>query len=173
MLLKIHHRKNHYYCLCSWSHDHNRIIGPWLRLANKSCFVCSVMTPMVRASCVRMRIRIRGYLNFDIRSISTEEVQEKPQHLNIYKSTGPGMLHPRILRALEDKLARPLTHIFNNSVETGIIPEGWESANVTAVHKKWIRQERGNYGPISHTSVVCNKVYRLREVDACSTQRKR
>ena len=33
------------------------------------------------------------------------------------------MLHPRILHALEDKLARPLTHIFNNSVETGIIPE--------------------------------------------------
>ena len=48
--------------------------------------------------------------------------------LNIYKSTGPDMLHPRILRALEDKLARPLTHIFNNSVETGIIPEEWKSA---------------------------------------------
>ena len=39
------------------------------------------------------------------------------------------MLHPRILRALEDKLARPLTHIFNNSVETGIIPEDWKLAN--------------------------------------------
>ena len=45
------------------------------------------------------------------------------------------MLHPRILRALEDKIARPLTHIFNNSVETGIIPEDWKSANVTAIHK--------------------------------------
>ena len=45
------------------------------------------------------------------------------------------MLHPRILRALEDKLARPLTHIFNNSVETGIIPEDWKTANVTAIPK--------------------------------------
>ena len=53
-----------------------------------------------------------------------------------YKSTGPDLLHPRILRALEDKLARPLTHIFNNSVETGIIPENWKSANVTAIRKK-------------------------------------
>ena len=43
--------------------------------------------------------------------------------LDIYKSTGPDMLHPWILHALEDKLARPLTHIFNNSVETGIIPK--------------------------------------------------
>ena len=59
----------------------------------------------------------------DTFNFSTEEVKHKLQHLNIYKSTGPDMLHPRILLALEDKLARPLTHIFNNSVETRIIPE--------------------------------------------------
>ena len=58
----------------------------------------------------------------DTFNFSTEEVQEKLQHLNIYKSIGPDMLHPRILSALENKLARPLTHIFNNAVETGIIP---------------------------------------------------
>ena len=80
----------------------------------------------------------------DTFNFSTEEAQEKLQHLNIYKSTGPDTLHPRILRALEDKLARPLTHIFNNSVETGIIPEDWKSANVTAIHKKGSRQEPGN-----------------------------
>ena len=28
----------------------SRIIGPWLRLANKSTFVCSAMTPMICAS---------------------------------------------------------------------------------------------------------------------------
>ena len=61
------------------------------------------------------------------------------------------MLHPRILRAFEDKLARPLT----NSVETGIIPENLKSANVTAIHKIGSRHEPGNYRPISLTSVVC------------------
>ena len=39
---------------------------------------------------------------FDTFNFSTEEVQEKLQHLNIYKSTGPDMLHPLILRALDD-----------------------------------------------------------------------
>ena len=41
----------------------------------------------------------------DTFNFSTEEIQEKLQHWNIYKSTGPDMLHPRILHALEDKLA--------------------------------------------------------------------
>ena len=54
----------------------------------------------------------------DTFNCSTEEVQENLQYLKIYKSTGPDLFHPRILRA-EDKLARPLTHIFNNSVQTG------------------------------------------------------
>ena len=71
------------------------------------------------------------------------------------------MLHPRILRALEDKLARTLTHILNNSVETGIIPEDWKSAKVTAVHKKRRRQEPGNCRPISLTSVVRKTMERL------------
>ena len=71
------------------------------------------------------------------------------------------MLHPLIIHVLEDKLGRPLTHIFNNSVETGIIPEDWKSANVTAIHKKVSRQEPGNYRPISFTSVICKTMKRL------------
>ena len=46
------------------------------------------------------------------------------------------MLHSRILRALEDKVAGPLTHIFNNSVETEIIPEDCKSANVQFTRKE-------------------------------------
>ena len=97
----------------------------------------------------------------DTFNFSAEEVQEKLLHLNIYKSTGPDMLHPRILPALEDKLARPLTHIFNNSIETGIIHEDWKSANVTAIRKKGSRQKSGNYRPISLTSVFCKTMERL------------
>ena len=75
------------------------------------------------------------------------------------------MLHPRILRPLYDKLAKPLTYILNNSVETGIIPEDWKSANVTAIHKKGNRQEHRNFRPIGLTFVVCKTIERLARGD--------
>ena len=54
-----------------------------------------------------------------------EDVQEKLNHLNLYKSTGPDLLHPRVLRTLEDMLFGPPNHIFYKSAETGIIPADW------------------------------------------------
>ena len=72
---------------------------------------------------------------FVIFNFILEDVQEKLNHLNIYKSTGPD-LHPRVLRTLEDMVCEPLKDIFNKSAETGIIREDWKSENVTAIHKK-------------------------------------
>ena len=50
-----------------------------------------------------------------------EDVQKKLNHLNVYKSTVPDLIHPRVLLTLEDMLCGPLNHIFNKSAETGII----------------------------------------------------
>ena len=63
-----------------------------------------------------------GNTIIDTFNFRVHEVQEKLQHLNIYKSTRPDLLQPRILQALEDSLSAPLTYIFNSSAETEIIP---------------------------------------------------
>ena len=44
------------------------------------------------------------------------------------------MLHPWIHHILGNKIARSLSHIFNNSIKTGIIPECWKSAYATEIH---------------------------------------
>ena len=43
----------------------------------------------------------------------------------------------------------PLKIIFDNILETGIIPDQWKGANVTPVHKKNNKQIITNYRPIS------------------------
>ena len=40
-----------------------------------------------------------------------EDVQEKLNHLNVYKSTGPDLLQPMVLRTLEDMLWTPKPHL--------------------------------------------------------------
>ena len=75
-----------------------------------------------------------------------EDVQEKLNYLNMYKSPGPDLLHPRVLRTLDDMDGcGPFNHTFSKSAETGIIHEDWKSTNVTAIHKKCSIQEPGNY----------------------------
>ena len=44
----------------------------------------------------------------DTFNFSTEEVQKKLQHLDIYKFTGPDMLHPRILHALDCSVSQTI-----------------------------------------------------------------
>ena len=83
-----------------------------------------------------------------------EDVQNKLNHLNVCKSTGPDLLHPRVLRTLEHMLGGRQNHIINKSAKTRIISADWKSDNVTAIHKKGNRQEPGNYRPISLASVV-------------------
>ena len=116
----------------------------------------------------RKRIRYDVYIpkyvgnTLDTFNCRVEDVKEKLNHLNVYKSTLLDLLHPRVLRTLEDMLlhlnpgrhALHLNHIFNKSAEIGIIPVDRKSANVTVIHKKWNRHEPGNYRPISLTSVV-------------------
>uniref|UniRef100_A0A8C3J3T5 Centrosomal protein 192 n=1 Tax=Chrysemys picta bellii TaxID=8478 RepID=A0A8C3J3T5_CHRPI len=47
------------------------------------------------------------------------------QQLNGTKSGGPDNLHPRILKELAHEIASPLARIFNESVNSGVVPYDW------------------------------------------------
>ncbi|CAL4061280.1 unnamed protein product [Meganyctiphanes norvegica] len=49
----------------------------------------------------------------------------------------------------------PLTIIYQKSLDEGICPDEWKSANVTPIHKKGDRTDPSNYRPVSLTSQVC------------------
>ncbi|KAF4803159.1 hypothetical protein TURU_017789 [Turdus rufiventris] len=66
---------------------------------------------------------------------------------------GPDGIHARVMRELADELAKPLSITYQQSWDTGEVPDDWNLANVTPIHKKGGKENPGNYRPLSLTSV--------------------
>ncbi|RMC06346.1 hypothetical protein DUI87_15778 [Hirundo rustica rustica] len=73
--------------------------------------------------------------------------------LDTHKSMGPDGIHPRVMTALADELAKPLSIIYHQSRLTGEVPDDWKLANVTPIHKKGGKEVPGSYRPVTVTAV--------------------
>jgi len=87
--------------------------------------------------------------------IQEEEVYKCLKKLKQDKSPGPDNMHPAVLKNLAEDWTKPLTILFQRSVQQGILPQDWKSANVTPIFKKGSRVEVNNYRPVALTSVAC------------------
>ena len=67
--------------------------------------------------------------------IGVEDVRKKLSILNPNKSPGSDNLHPRILRKMKNVLDKPLTMLYQETLTTGMIPDDWKHAEVTAIFK--------------------------------------
>ena len=86
----------------------------------------------------------------------TENGVKKLLHkLNPKKAVGPDKVPTRILRDYADEVAPILQTIFQQSLDTGVVPDDWKKANVAAVFKKGNKQVAANYRPVSLTCVSC------------------
>ncbi len=94
-------------------------------------------------------------------TISAEDVHQQLINLNPRKSEGADEMHPRILTSLAGYLATPLDKLFNNSLETGIIPVEWKSSIICPIYKKGSKHDVANYRPIFLTSVACKILERI------------
>ena len=65
-----------------------------------------------------------------------------------------GWMHPRVLKEMQEVIADALVIIYQNSLDSGVVPADWKTATVTPLFKKGSRQKAGNYRPVSLTSVV-------------------
>ena len=87
--------------------------------------------------------------------ITTQGIFHILQNLNPYKSPGPDNIHPYALKATSMEISPMLAHLFQQSLNYGILPSQWKHAFVTPVHKKGDKMDPQNYRPISLTSVIC------------------
>ena len=72
--------------------------------------------------CVGMYINDQHAVKFKFCTFSVSSVLIQLQTLNIKKATGPDGISACFLRSVAEKLAEPLTFIFNMSIRSGSIP---------------------------------------------------
>ena len=88
-------------------------------------------------------------------TVTQPGVQKLLSGLNENKSPGADDISPHILKKCHGELSGPLTFLFNQSLNTGEVPDDWRIANVFALHKKGPKELPENYRPISLTSICC------------------
>ena len=89
--------------------------------------------------------------------ITVQGVTKLLEGLNGRKAPGPDELPNLILKNAANEISSFLKIIFNQSLQTGKLPDDWVEANVAPVFKKGDRHSPANYRPISLTC-VCVKL---------------
>ena len=68
-------------------------------------------------------------------------------------SAGYDDIPERIVKQCIELVRKPLTHIYNVSLNSGVFPNEWKTAKVKPLYKKGDRYDIQNYSPISVLSI--------------------
>ena len=87
--------------------------------------------------------------------VTPEVVANKINNMKENKSPGVERIAPKILKETVEQICTPLAHVFNLSLQEGIVPLEWKEANSIPLLKKGSRNKSVNYRPVSSTLVIC------------------
>ena len=81
-------------------------------------------------------------------------IDEQEGILDINQGYSPDNISPRLIKYGGQSIAKPLTKLFNKSLQYSKVPIAWKQANVLPLYKKESKNILSNYRPVSLLSVI-------------------
>ena len=97
---------------------------------------------------------MRTHSKFDNLSVSETEIADILGILKLGKASGPDGISHQMLKMTKDEICKPLSILFNMSLQYHQFPAIWKKAMVLPLFKKGDRHEVSNYRPVSLISCV-------------------
>ncbi|XP_057305372.1 uncharacterized protein LOC130642299 [Hydractinia symbiolongicarpus] len=94
---------------------------------------------------------------FEFTEVTVNEVFVHLKKLKRSKACGSDDLPPGMLKESAKHLAKPLCHVINASLRSGIMPSDFKLGQVTPIHKSGRKDDMDNYRPIT-VLPVCLKI---------------
>ena len=133
----------------------NNVISDSLEMAqNFNSYFATVFTRDDNVS-VNVQQHPNAKSMLKLAQITPKEVKEKIINLKKSHSSGPDNITSYVLKTFSDNLCKPLSVLYNKSINSNTIPEDWKFSNVVPIHKKGSKGDPSNYRPISLTSIPC------------------
>jgi hypothetical protein len=104
---------------------------------------------MCEASKLLNNLKLRNTVQMKTIPVSEAEVINTMESLKSKNTAGYDGISSKILKQCGRTISKPLTHICNCSLTTGIFPERCKFAIVRPIYKKGQHKEMNNYRPIS------------------------
>ena len=82
--------------------------------------------------------------------VTPEVVANIINNMKENKSPGVDGIAPKIRKETVEQICTPLGHVFNMSLQEGIVPLEWKEANIIPLFKKGSRNKSVNYRPVSN-----------------------
>ena len=87
--------------------------------------------------------------------VNPEVVASKINNIEENKSPSVDGISPKVQEENVEQISTSLAHVFNVSLQEGIVPLEWEETNIIPLFKKGSRNKFVNYMPVGLTSVIC------------------
>lgn len=93
-------------------------------------------------------------INLNSLQISVAQVSKYLKSLDVSKSAGPDGIPPIFLRQCCEALSKPISILFNFSLQSCCVPLVWKTSYVVPIFKSGDKHDIGNYRPISKLSTI-------------------